>query len=70
MEVNHVPWIVLGYIIILLVPWHHACMYIALQDNQWLAEGRRIRAEQDQALAESLEVDQAKVCGTCILLTV
>lgn len=35
-----------------------------IQGNQWLEEARRIRAEQDQAFAESLAVDQAKVvCG-------
>ena len=32
-----------------------------MQDNQWLVEARRIRAEQDLAYAESLAADQAKV---------
>ena len=31
-----------------------------MQGNQWL-EARRIRVEQDQSLAESLAIDQAKV---------
>ena len=34
---------------------------LMIQDSQWLVEARRIRAEQDQAYAESLAIDQAKV---------
>ena len=34
---------------------------LIMQGNQWLAEARMIQAEQDQAYAESLAVDQAKV---------
>lgn len=40
------------------------------QDSQWLVEARRIRAKQDQAYAESLAIDQAKVysCNISVMI--
>ena len=43
---------------------------LMIQDSQWLVEARRIRAKQDQAYAESLAIDQAKVysCNISVMI--